>query len=98
MNNATIPPIDESVNKLDVDGPSESDKAWFAAHPQRAHRLRREMPHEWPGPAVAHRYTIIRQFEAGARLRLPIGLIKPAPRFLHDESFAHLLFDKAAVQ
>jgi hypothetical protein len=29
---------------------------------------------------------------------LPIGLIKPAPRFLHDESFAHLLFDKAAVQ
>jgi hypothetical protein len=50
---------------------SEDDRAWFAAHPERAHRLRRAYPKEWPGMAGMC-YTVVCQQAPGRRDRLGV--------------------------
>lgn len=49
------------------------DRDWFAAHPDRSHRLRAAYPGEWP-PAQATPYTIVKQRRPGVRQRLGIRI------------------------
>lgn len=50
-----------------------ADRDWFAANPDRSHRLRGSYPGEWPGGRHAH--TVVKQPQPGFRLLHPITLM-----------------------
>jgi hypothetical protein len=83
---------------------SGDDRAWFAAHPRHAHRVRGAFAGEYqiePEPD----FVVIRQLRPGLRLRKPFTLVACSPdlvgimqdlarRGLDDnEGAAHALFD-----
>lgn len=84
-----------------------ADTAWFAAHPQRAHRVRAWFPHEDiapPGEAACVDVVAIRQVSPGMRIKQPFrwkdclddfveAMRELVARAEHDESVAHALFD-----
>jgi hypothetical protein len=57
----------------------EDDAAWFAAHPERSHRMRPAIPGEFAHieqelqyPPEHHKFqTLVRQVEVGKRIRTP---------------------------
>jgi hypothetical protein len=66
---------------------SEDDRKWFAAHPERAHRVRPGFPGEFPEGTI----VVVRQQAPGTRLRLPIAV--PPPPVEIDEEAAWAMFD-----
>ena len=50
------------------------DRDWFAAHPDRAHRLRDAYPGEWPAKQATP-HTIVKQRQPGVRQRLGITVM-----------------------
>jgi hypothetical protein len=50
------------------------DRDWFAAHPDRSHRLREAYPGEWPAEAGNMLHAVVKQMQRGERLRLPITM------------------------
>jgi hypothetical protein len=80
---------------------SADDRRWFAAHPGRAHRMREPYRKEWDGlpvdAAPGHRLvTIVRQFEPGARMRLPYMLPEGLDPSTATEHMAHAFFAAVA--
>ncbi|MBV9825863.1 MAG: hypothetical protein JO001_09330 [Alphaproteobacteria bacterium] len=75
---------------------SDGDAAWFAAHPDRSHRLRPAIINELPGISAADvaagTWIAIRQLMPGFRIRTVFTPPSPPP---DDESIAHALFDLA---
>jgi hypothetical protein len=81
---------------------SQDDDAWFEAHPNRTHRVRR--PHEIElsetrpatgTPASALPYVIVRQVQPGFRLRMLIWSVIEVP---DAEATGHALFDLSIRQ
>ena len=71
------------------------DRAWFAARPERAHRVRPVYPGEFlpmETPPGQGWFAIVRQIAPGARLRRPMQLNRPGDM---GEIEAHALFDMA---
>jgi hypothetical protein len=79
--------------------PSDLDATWFAAHPDRSHRVRRAVADEIPAHLDQRRWKwmAIRQLEPGLRIRLPLNM--PYTRMLldliADEEGARTVFDMA---
>ena len=81
------------------------DAAWFASHPDRAHRLRPLLPGERESfPAQARPSSlppgheiqvVVRQVQPGQRVRVPFGrnLATPVP---DQEAVVHALFDSVS--
>lgn len=69
------------------------DRAWFAAHPDRSHRIREVLPGEFPqeAPADLVGHVVVRQFQPGFRQRLGFAWSER----LDDppEAWCHALFD-----
>ncbi len=60
-----------------------ADREWFAAHPDRAHRLRRPYPGEpYPDDGAAD-FMLVRQVAPGTRMRLGV---KPTGWWPNDET------------
>jgi hypothetical protein len=68
----------------------EDDRAWFEAHPDRSHRVRRAYPRECPGCS----HIAVRQVQEGKRLRQPIILPDDMPEDAPEEP-AWAIFDLA---
>jgi hypothetical protein len=64
----------------------EDDRTWFAAHPERSHRLRAALPGEWPEGGWD--LTVVRQLQPGERVRQPLKreILPDAPRDLAEEA------------
>ena len=71
------------------------DRAWFAAHPDRSHRIREVLPGEFPDlgtpPSALPVYVVVRQVQPGFRVRWPVGWTTR----LDDppEAWCHALYD-----
>ena len=74
---------------------SAADAAWFAAHPQRSHRIRPAMARELPGldDDVADVWICIRQAAPGLRFR---SVFTDYGTPLDSEAFGHAMFDTLA--
>ena len=68
------------------------DRAWFASHRARSHRLRRSHRGEWPAEAC---HTVVRQVIPGFRVRIPIEAYDPLPPGDAPEDLAWAIFDVA---
>jgi hypothetical protein len=69
------------------------DRAWFAANPQRSHRLRLAFPgelQEFEAPSDREIAVLVRQVAPGERIKLWCELCTTVP---DDENFLHALFD-----
>jgi hypothetical protein len=76
-------------------GASNSDRDWFAQHPDRSHRLRLAHPGEVAAlDAAADKtatwWVVTRQIEPGVRLRTAFRPPLPPP---DDETIGQVLFD-----
>jgi hypothetical protein len=68
------PVITDPVVAAMVERIADLDRAWFKRHPDRAHRVRRMMPNEFPGtvpdgPLAWPVFVIVKQITPGTRMR-----------------------------
>jgi hypothetical protein len=52
---------------------SADDRDWFAAHPDRSHRLREAFPGEFSADFANCSHVVVEQMEPGARMRVPMS-------------------------
>jgi hypothetical protein len=72
---------------------SDDDRRWFEQNPNRHHRVRFSFAGEWP----RGEHTVVKQFEPGMRLRLPVLITGPELDIdmMADERLARALFEAA---
>ena len=107
MRRAAGVPLDAPI--IGVSTPwSRSDRDWFKAHSDRAHRVRAALPGETYARALADDeevvVVIVRQIEPGWRVRSPLVIVSISEELVEtiadliargfdEENAAHVLFD-----
>jgi hypothetical protein len=91
-----------STNGRPLEDWSDRDAAWFVAHPERKHRVRRAVESELMPSGERSRWVAIRQIAPGVRLRLPFNVPYAQQRRLVErtagEAGAALLFEMMACE
>jgi len=91
----TAYPIDQTEQLADQDAHAHAlrlDRDWFRAHPNRSHRIRRAIRHEFP-LVTADEYIVVRQHCPGCRERRTFSTTAPLPGGDAPEQIAHAIFD-----